>query len=131
MASSDRVRADDFDPGIMRQLFFPLRGLVALDAFGRFRPRSANGVAPSQFDATRSGKDQLIGHSIAGAPLYGRTRSLLELAGNALHGTLLRVVRSIRHPGIEASSPLPTNGASSSVPILVPLGCDGCAKPLA
>jgi hypothetical protein len=73
MASSDRVRADDFDPGIMRQLFFPSRGLVALDAFDRFRPRNANGVALLQFDATRSGKDQLTGHSIAGAALGGKT----------------------------------------------------------
>ena len=38
-------------------------------------------------------------YSFAGALLYGRTRSLLELAGNALHVTLLRVVRSIQHPG--------------------------------
>ena len=30
IASSDSVRADDFDPGIMRRLCFPSRGLVAL-----------------------------------------------------------------------------------------------------
>ena len=78
IASSDRFRADDFDLfSIPRSscisIFFPSRGLVALDAFDPFRPRDANGVAPSQFDATRSGKDQLTRHSIAGAPLYGRT----------------------------------------------------------
>jgi hypothetical protein len=65
IASSDRFRADDFG-------LFPSRGLVALDVFPRFRSPDANGVAPSQFDATRSGKDQLTGHSIARAPLYGR-----------------------------------------------------------
>jgi hypothetical protein len=32
-------------------------------------------------------------------------RSLLELAGNALHVTSLRVVRSIKHPGVEGCNP--------------------------
>jgi hypothetical protein len=78
IAASERLRADDFDPGIMRQLYFPTRGLVALATFHRFRSPDANGVAPSQFDATRSGKDQLTGHSIVRAPLYGRTPVLTK-----------------------------------------------------
>jgi hypothetical protein len=78
IASSDRVRADDFHPLNHATTLFPSRGLVALDAFHRFRSPNANGVAPSQFDATRSGKDQLTGHSIVRAPLYGRTPVLTK-----------------------------------------------------
>jgi hypothetical protein len=125
IASSDRLRADDFG-------LFPSRGLVASDVFPRFRYRNANGVAPSQFDATRSGKDPFTGHSIVRAPLYGMNPFLLKLASNALKVTPLRVVWSIQRPGslhrsstrfsmpasksLQLGSSTPTNSVSSSGP---------------
>jgi hypothetical protein len=94
-----------------------------IGSFDRFGPRNANGVAPSQFDATRSGKNQLTGHSIVRAPLYGRTPVLTKARQQRVARAVTRRPLYSAPRGVEASSTrslMPTDSARPSVPILSP-----------